>query len=83
MATIRTQLPEPATDRPPEVRDTASAEEYVQFHAGVHGIDDLAPSEFEWRNDVARITVRRVRQPASGEESGLEQTYFQRANCSA
>ncbi len=37
-----------------------SGEGYVYIHAGIHGIGDLRPAEYDWRNPVARITVRRV-----------------------
>jgi len=36
------------------------AEGYVHIHAGIHGIGDLNASERDWRNPVARITIRRV-----------------------
>lgn len=36
-------------------------EGYVHIHAGIHGIGDFAPSNRDWRNPVARITVRRIR----------------------
>ncbi len=36
-------------------------EGYVHIHAGIHGIGDLNASERDWRNPVARITIRRVR----------------------
>lgn len=36
-------------------------EGYVHVHAGVHGIGDLTASRRDWRNPVARITIRRVR----------------------
>ena len=42
------------------------AEGYVHIHAGIHGIGDLAPAAYDWRNPVAKITVRRV--PGSREE---------------
>jgi len=35
-------------------------EGYVHIHAGIHGIGDLEPTLRDWRNPVARITVRRV-----------------------
>ncbi len=35
-------------------------EGYVHIHAGMHGIGDFKPSNRDWRNPVARITVRRV-----------------------
>ncbi len=36
-------------------------EGYVHVHAGIHGIGDITASERDWRNPVARITIRRVR----------------------
>lgn len=41
------------------VRDTVDAEGYVYVHPGVHGIGDLVPSEHDWRNPVAKITVHK------------------------
>ncbi len=35
-------------------------EDYVHIHAGIHGIGDLAPDVFDWRNPVAKITIRRA-----------------------
>jgi hypothetical protein len=35
-------------------------EGFVHIHAGIHGIGNLEPSEYDWRNPVARITVRQV-----------------------
>ena len=35
-------------------------EGYVHIHAGIHGIGDFAPENRDWRNPVARITIRRV-----------------------
>lgn len=35
-------------------------EGFVHIHAGIHGIGDLEASEYDWRNPVARITVRQV-----------------------
>lgn len=35
-------------------------EGYVHIHAGIHGIGDLEAAEYDWRNPVARITVRRI-----------------------
>ena len=36
-------------------------ENYVHVHRGIHGIGDLAADVYDWRNPVARITVKRVR----------------------
>ncbi|MDJ0939475.1 MAG: spondin domain-containing protein [Woeseiaceae bacterium] len=43
------------------LRSTEDAEGYVHIHNGVHGIADLAPDAYDWRNPVARITIRRIR----------------------
>ncbi|MCA8941064.1 MAG: spondin domain-containing protein [Planctomycetes bacterium] len=42
------------------VRMTTGAEGYVHIHAGIHGVGDLAPETYDWRNGVARIQIRRV-----------------------
>lgn len=34
-------------------------EGYVHIHAGIHGIGDLIAADHDWRNPVARITIRR------------------------
>ena len=44
----------------PMMRMTTGAEGYVHVHAGIHGIGDLAPETYDWRSDVAAISVRRV-----------------------
>jgi hypothetical protein len=43
------------------VRNTEGAEGYVHIHAGIHGIGDLDPAVFDWRNPVAEIKIRRAR----------------------
>jgi len=45
----------------PMVRDTAGAEGYVHVHAGVHGGADLDPAQHDWRNPVAKVTIRRTK----------------------
>lgn len=42
-------------------RSTDDAEGYVYIHNGVHGIADLAPDAYDWRNPVAKITIKRTR----------------------
>jgi hypothetical protein len=44
------------------VRDTTDAEGFVHTHPGIHGTADLVPAEHDWRNPVAKITVRLFRQ---------------------
>lgn len=43
------------------VRDTDEAEGYVHVHGGIHGLADLDPATFDWRNPVAWIMIERVR----------------------
>jgi Spondin_N len=38
----------------------AGGEGYVHVSAGVHGQGDLVPAQYDWRNPVARVVVRRV-----------------------
>jgi hypothetical protein len=42
------------------MRDTAGAEGYVHIHAGIHGINELDPGAYDWRNPVALIEIRRL-----------------------
>lgn len=37
-----------------------TAENYVHISSGIHGIGDLDPSAYDWRNPVASISVRRA-----------------------
>jgi hypothetical protein len=41
-------------------RATAGAEGFVHVHPGIHGISDLVPALHDWRNPVAKITIRRL-----------------------
>ena len=43
------------------VRATEGAEGFVYVHPGIHGIADLVPALHDWRNPVAKITIRRLR----------------------
>ena len=38
-----------------------SGEGYVHIHGGIHGIGDLLPEKYDWRNPAAKITIQRVR----------------------
>lgn len=40
--------------------NAAGGEGYVYISNGISGIDDLAPSAFDWRNPVARVLVKHV-----------------------
>ncbi|HHJ37975.1 MAG TPA: hypothetical protein ENJ86_00725 [Methylothermaceae bacterium] len=35
-------------------------EGFVHIHSGIHGIGDLTPAQYDWRNPVAKITIRKV-----------------------
>jgi len=37
-----------------------AGEGFVHVHRGIHGVGDLAPYASDWRNPVARVTVRRI-----------------------
>jgi hypothetical protein len=39
------------------VRDTTNAPGYVFIHSGIHGVGDLAPAQFDWKDPVAKITI--------------------------
>ncbi len=39
---------------------TGTSEGYVYINNGIHGVGDLAPAQFDWRNPVARVVMRRV-----------------------
>ena len=41
-------------------------EGYVHINRGIHGIGDLAPDVYDWRNPVVKVTVQRMRY--SGDE---------------
>ena len=46
----------------PEKRDPNDEPEgYVHIHAGIHGIGSLDRSLRDWRNLVAKITIKRLR----------------------
>ena len=36
-------------------------EGFVHISSGIHGIGDLEPSAYDWRNPVARISIKRVK----------------------
>jgi hypothetical protein len=42
-------------------KPTGGEEGFVHVHPGIHGIGDFSPAERDWRNPVAKITIRRVR----------------------
>ncbi len=42
------------------VRHTEGAEGFVHVHGGIHGVGDLDPAMFDWRNPVARLWIERA-----------------------
>lgn len=38
----------------------AGGEGFVHISAGIHGIGDLEAAEYDWRNPVARIVIRKI-----------------------
>lgn len=38
-----------------------AGEGFIHIHGGVHGIGDLVPAKFDWRNPAAKITIQRVK----------------------
>ena len=49
-------IPGPACGSP-GARDEDGAEGYVHTHAGIHGLADLDPAIYDWRNPVAEIII--------------------------
>lgn len=37
-------------------------EGFVHIHSGIHGVGDLNAAQYDWRNPVAKVTIRRIRQ---------------------
>jgi len=35
-------------------------EGFVHIHAGIHGIGDLLPARYDWRNPVAKVVIQRA-----------------------
>ena len=42
------------------VSPNGTGEGFVHIHAGIHGIGDLVPSDRDWRNPVATVSITRV-----------------------
>lgn len=41
--------------------NAANGEGYVHIHAGIHGEGDLSKSAYDWRNPVAKVTIKRMK----------------------
>jgi hypothetical protein len=37
-----------------------SGEGFIHIHSGIHGVGDAIPADLDWRNPVAKITIKRV-----------------------
>lgn len=44
----------------PSPGENPDDEGYVHIHRGIHGVGDLRPAVYDWRNPVVRITVSRI-----------------------
>jgi hypothetical protein len=44
------------------VHDPSAAEGFVHIHPGIYGGADLDPKALDWRNPVAKITIRLIDQ---------------------
>ncbi|HRX62763.1 MAG TPA: spondin domain-containing protein [Candidatus Competibacter sp.] len=42
------------------VSPSVSGEGFVHVHAGIHGIGDLKAEEYDWRNPVAAVTIKKT-----------------------
>jgi len=52
-------IPGPYCGGEPDSED--GGEGFVHVANGIHGIGDLAPEVFDWRNPVAKVSIRRIR----------------------
>ena len=56
-----THIPGPPTACQGEGFNPArGADNFVHIHPGIHGIGNLSAARYDWRNPVARITIRRA-----------------------
>lgn len=53
-------IPGPPCGNPNASSDVES-EGFVHIHAGIHGTGDLEAGQYDWRNPVAKIGIRRAR----------------------
>lgn len=58
-AELCAHIPGPPCNNPFVPNDTG-AEGFVTVHAGIHGVGDLAPADFDWQNPGALVAIRRV-----------------------
>ena len=40
--------------------ETEAGEGMITFHNGVHGSADLSPTDMDWRNGIATVTIKRM-----------------------
>lgn len=53
-------IPGPPCENPHSASAVAG-EGFVHIHAGIHGTGDLSASVYDWRNPVAKISIRKVK----------------------
>ncbi len=53
-------IPGPPCGNANSASDVAG-EGFVHIHSGIHGIGDLSAAKHDWRNPVAKISIRRMR----------------------
>lgn len=52
-------IPGPPCNNPHQ-QSTEAGEGFVHIHAGIHGSGDLSAADFDWRNPVVLISIRRL-----------------------
>ena len=45
----------------PSLGENPDDEGYVHIHRGIHGVGDLSPAIYDWRNPIAKVTITRIR----------------------
>ena len=58
---VCSDIPGPACGDTPNDRNTDGAEGFVHVHRGVHGIAELRPELYDWRNPSVLVTIERAR----------------------
>lgn len=53
-------IPGPHCEGAADSPDDESDEGYVHIHPGIQGVGDLTPGVYDWRNPVARVTIKRT-----------------------
>lgn len=56
---LRDSIPGPCCDTGVNNNSDDGAEGFIHIHRGIHGVGEIDASVYDWRNPVARITIRR------------------------